>query len=162
MNEIERKFLVKQLPDLSSVEAVEYERHFIFTSDRLEIRVQKKGEKYEFERKVKISDLQRQGQKFEITKEEFEKFKELSIASIIRTAYFLDHIPPKLSVKIYHGKYEGLTRAEVEFKSEEEANLFNPFDWMGMEITNAPLGKDSKLITLSEKEFRELLVELKD
>ena len=51
-------------------------------------------------------------------------------------------------------------RAEIEFKSEYEAQNFKPFDWMGREITNTMLGKDSKLVQLSKEEFKKLLKEV--
>ncbi|HLC32946.1 MAG TPA: hypothetical protein VJJ82_03905 [Candidatus Nanoarchaeia archaeon] len=58
---------------------------------------------------------------------------------------------------MYHDKYEGLIRAGVEFKTLEEANKFTPLAWFGKEITENPLGRDSRLLDISTKEFEELL-----
>jgi CYTH domain-containing protein len=71
---------------------------------------------------------------------------------IIRERYDVSN-KPKISIQIYHGKYEGLVRAEVEFDSEEEARSFKPLNWMGIEMTDLPIARDAKLSTLTETEF---------
>lgn len=154
--EIERKFLIKKLPDLKWVQSIRYERHFIFRDKTSEIRVQKKWNDYEFERKSKTSELSSDKQKFKITESEFAYFKGLSKKSLIRESYLISS-NPEVSIKIYHWKFEWLIRIEVEFKSEEEAFNYIAPDWMGKEITSTPLGKDSKLLDLSEAEFKQLL-----
>jgi len=160
MKEIERKFLAKSLPDLSGKKCISYERYFLKIESDFEKRVQKKGDKYEKERKFKTSDLSRETEKQEISKEDFDALKKSASKSIIRDSYkILD--TPNITIKIYHGDYEGLVRVEVEFSSEEEAKNFQPYDWMGEEITHTVLGKDSKLIQLSKKEFKDLLDSLK-
>ena len=35
----------------------------------------------------------------------------------------------------FHGEYEGLLTAEIEFASEEEANTFRKPDWFGEDVT---------------------------
>ena len=54
MREIERKFLVKKKPDLSKEESINYERYFLKIESDFEERIQKKGDKYEKERKLNI------------------------------------------------------------------------------------------------------------
>ena len=153
MKEIERKWILNKLPEIGDQKTVVYSRYFLYIENGIEVRIQSKGSKYEFERKVESNDLTRTGTKFEITKEEFEHFKKISIGSIERESYKYEGI----SVKVYRGQLEGLIRAEVEFDSEEMANSFNPPAWFGKEITNTGLGKDKKLIRLSKEEFRKLL-----
>ena len=41
-----------------------------------------------------------------------------------------------------------------EFTSKENANKFTPPSWMGEEITDTPLGRDSRLLDLTEEEFK--------
>lgn len=160
MKEIERKFLVKDLPDLSKKEFISYERYFLKIESNFEERIQKKGDKYEKERKFKTSDLSRELEKQEISKEDFYILKKSASKSIIRDSYKISD-NPNITIKIYHGDYEELVRAEVEFLSEEEAKSFQPYDWMGREITNTNLGKDAKLIQLNKREFKDLLASLK-
>jgi CYTH domain-containing protein len=154
--EIERKWLVKELPYLSDKIPVLYERHFLFIGNGIEIRIQKKGDKYEFERKEEISDLSRTDQKFEISSEEFEELKKLSKKSLIRESFFIDD-NPEITLKVYKGDYEGLIRVEVEFNSEEEAQAFKPLKWFGEEITHTVIGKDKNLVELSKDEFLKLI-----
>ncbi len=160
MQEIERKFLAKSLPDLSGKECISYERYFLKIESSFEERIQKKGDKYEKERKFKTSDLSRETEKQEISKEDFDVLKKSASKSIIRDSYKISD-NPNTTIKIYHGDYEGLVRVEVEFFSEKDAKNFHPYDWMGKEITNTQLGKDAKLIQLSKKEFKDLLDSLK-
>ena len=161
MQEIERKFLVKKLPDLSKNECISYERYFLKIESDFEERIQKKGDNYELERKVNKSDLSRKTEKKEMSKKDFDTLKKSAVSkSIIRDSYNISG-NSTITIKIYHGDYEGLVRAEVDFFSEEEAKNFQPYDWMGKEITNTQLGKDSKLIQLTRKKFKDLLDSLK-
>lgn len=154
--EIERKFLVKTMPNIDGLESFLYERYFLFRNENVEIRIQKKGEKYEFERKEKENNLSSNKQKFEISKEEFDKLKENSKESLVRKSYLLSK-SPEISLKIYHGRFEGLKRIEVEFEDEISAKNFLLPNWFGEEITNTPLGKDSKLLDLTQEEFENLI-----
>lgn len=152
--EIERKFLIKKLPDISGITPIRYERYFLKNEDGIEERVQKKGNKYEYESKRLISELERTRDKKEISEEEFEKLKLKGGEAIIRDGYALDD---RVSIKIYHGRFAGLKRAEIEFGTVEEAKEYQPESWMGKEITATPLAKDSTLLRLSPAEFQSIL-----
>lgn len=154
--EIERKWLIQNMPDLNDYDHSSYERYFIFLSEDVEIRVQKVNDKYELERKVNVNELSRNEFKCNITKEEFEHFKSLSSKKIIRDAY-TSKDDPGLSIKIYHGEYEGLNRVEVEFNNEEEARMYLPLVWFEKEITGSELGRDKMLVNLNKEEFIKLL-----
>lgn len=157
-NEIERKFLIKRMPDLSNFESVIYERYYIFRNDIVEMRVQRKGEKFEIERKEMVSGLSAKKTKLVISEPEFEKLKQLGGESILREGFFIS-FNPDVSIKIYHGKYEGLKKIEVEFSSEAEARAFQIPDWYGEEITDSIVSRDSKLLDLNEEEFKNFLEE---
>lgn len=153
MRETERKWILPQLPDIGNQKPIKYERHFLYIGEGIEIRIQKKGSKFEFERKVKATGLTRTGQKFEITEDEFNNLKQYSTGSIIRESYKLNEI----SIKVYSGKYKGLIRAEVEFDSEQKAEKFSPPEWFGKEITDSVFGKDNYLVRLSSSDFKKIL-----
>ncbi|HBY19578.1 MAG: hypothetical protein A2Y24_06535 [Clostridiales bacterium GWE2_32_10] len=51
--EIERKFILKSLPEMDLGVKVEYKRYFIYSNNGIEMRVQQKGNKFELERKEK-------------------------------------------------------------------------------------------------------------
>ncbi len=155
-SEIERKFLVTTMPDLSGQEPIRYERYYLSRTENIEERIQKKGDAYEHEKKERVSDLEHRKEKRPITQEEFESLRAGTSDAIIRDSFKVSE-NPDITIKIYHGKYEGLLRAEVEFESLEEAQAFIPSEWMGKEITGTPLGKDSSLLDLSEEQFKEML-----
>src|SRR5579872_5953286 len=119
MKEIERKFLVKKMPDLSGHASVRYERYFLYKDGRVEMRIQQKGNRFEFERKMILSGLSSEKMKFEITRPEFEALKKIAGHSLIRDSYQLSD-EPQISLKVYQGKFVGLIRAEAEFSSEKE------------------------------------------
>lgn len=156
MHEIERKFLTSQLPDISNLIGIEYERYFLKVSDIEEIRIQKKWHKYEQEIKKEKNILTSQKEKKEISQKDFELLKQQSIGKIVRTSYIIKKIP-LTTLKVYHGKHKGLTRIEVEFSSEQEAKNFKPESWYGKEITNSPLWKDKNIIQLNLQDFKTLL-----
>ncbi len=64
---------------------------------------------------------------------------------------------PKISIKIYKGIFEGFIRVEVEFESETNAKSFIIPNWFDKEITGTALSKDSRMIFLSDSEFKNIL-----
>lgn len=155
-NEIERKFFVKEMPDLSGKEALQYERYFLERGNGVEERITKVGDKYFYEKKVELSELERTKEKKEISEEEFNELKQKASGAIIREK-FLIYENPEITLAIYHGRFEGLVRAEVEFDTEDEAKAFIPPSWMGEEMTGLPIARDSKLLDLSDEEFKGFL-----
>ena len=158
MEKITRKFLLKDLPDLEKKTPIHFERYFIEGDDGNETRIQRKGDKFELETILNDSGLSRIIEKAYITEEEFNSLKEESSKAIIRDSYLFSK-NPKISIKVYHENFDGLVRAEVDFKDEAEAKSFVPLEWFGEEITNSDLGRDKKLIELSKEEFLSLLPE---
>ncbi|MEY4602349.1 MAG: hypothetical protein RL292_290 [Candidatus Parcubacteria bacterium] len=156
-NEIERKFFVKEMPDLSGITPLHYERYFLLRGDGREIRISKVNDLYFYEDKSEVSALERIRSKKEITEQEFEKFRQDASEAIIRERYDISS-NPDISIQIYHGKFEGLIRVEVEFNSEDEAKAFIPLFWMGKEMTGLPIARDSKLLDLTNNEFKKNLI----
>ena len=155
--EIERKFLVKDLPDISGIQPIVYERYYLKSEGDTVVRIQKKNNKYEYETKKTISDLEHEKNKHAIAESEFEDLKVGNDANeIIRESYELS-LNPNVSIKIYHGRFEGLMRVEVEFSTKEEAEKYVPPSWMGEEITTTSLGADAWLLHLSQDEFERLM-----
>lgn len=159
MQTIERKFLVKRLPNLSNISPIHYERYILSIKYGKERRIQRVGNQYELE-EVEIlaneSVLSRNIVKRVISSKEFKELQKDSIGDINRDSYLISQ-DPNLTLKIYKGKYKGLIRVEVKFKSEEVARSFKSLDWLGEEITKSPLGRDSELVKLSQEDFKNLL-----
>ncbi len=159
--EIERKFLIEKMPDLSTLKPIHYERYFIRSDESVQERIQRKGEKCEIEVKTVVPGagnfLMHKKEKRSLTEEQFEILKQgKEDRGIVRDSYQVS-INPNISIKVYHGKFELLVRAEVEFESEEAASSYIPESWMGKEITNFSLGMDSKLIEMSAQDFEVML-----
>ncbi|MDQ5962197.1 MAG: hypothetical protein QG653_4 [Patescibacteria group bacterium] len=160
-NEIERKFLVQKMPKLRGITPVLQERYFIQSGDLVEEGFKRKGRVFEHELKIAITPDERTREVVVITKDEFEKFKPKNGHIIYRDSYPISK-KPLLSIKKYKGDYEGLVLAEVEFDSHEEAEKWRPLKWMGAEVTDTPLGKDSSLILLSRKKFKGILGDIEE
>ncbi len=152
-NEIERKFFVREMPDLSGLEPLHYERYFLKHEDGVEERISKVNDKYVYERKTEVSALERSREKKELSEQEFNQLKEKASEAIIRERYTISS-NPDIAIQIYHGRFEGLVRAEVEFETKEEAESFIPLPWMGKEMTELPIARDSKLLDLKAGELQ--------
>lgn len=154
--EIEKKYLVKQMPNLKNIKPIRYERYYINDNIDNQIRVQKKADKFILETKTKISDMEYKKEKQEIIEKEFLKLIKDCKKVIIRDSYLINE-NPNITIKIYQGIYKGLIRAEVEFNNEYEYNNFEIPEWFGKDITNTELGMDARLIKLDREDFLEIL-----
>ena|SRR3989338_2051436 len=154
--EIERKFFVKNMPDLSGLKSILDERYYLYSNSGIELRFQKHGEMYELERMAEYANLSRTQEKIEITQNEFEALQQFGKGPLIRESYLITK-NPQITIKIYHGRFEGLVRAEVEFESLNQAQQFQPPDWFGREMTDMPIAKDANLVDLANEEFHALL-----
>jgi len=154
--ETERKFLIQRMPDLWDFTCISYERYFLENNENHEIRIQKKWNKYEYEKKSSLNTLSAKKIKKQISCKEFENLKEKCRNGILRDSYKISQ-HPDISIKIYHWRFEWLSRVEVEFDSLENAENFIPLTWFWKEITDSPLWRDSKLIKLPQEKFHELI-----
>lgn len=150
--EIEKKYLIRKMPNLDKFSKLEYERYFISDDPKNQVRVQRKNDIYEIEKKIEIASNEYKKEKKKITKAEFDKLITDCNNVIKRDSYLICE-SPNITIKIYHGKYEGLARVEVEFLSRDELENFEVPDWFGREITNDDIGMDARLIKLSRDEF---------
>ena len=159
MNRFERKFFVKTIPELSpNLKVTRYDRHFLENKVNNQIRIQSKDGLFELEKVFVISQHQRKIEKKKITEKEFVELSKKSIGHISRDSYSISENPP-ITLKVYHGQFKGLRRVEVIFSSLEQSERFSPPDWFGREITGSPLSRDSELLNLNLKVFKQLLIE---
>lgn len=161
-HEIERKFLIQRMPKISGIRPELQERYFLQHGDLAEERIQKKGNVYEYELKMAVSPREWRREKRFISETEFRDLATRTPKVLLRESYSISKKNPRISIKKYKGDYSGLELAEVEFDSLEEAEMFEPFDWMGNEITNTPLGRDSRLMCLDREHFITLIDTFKE
>lgn len=154
--EIERKFIITELPDLGGLEKISYERHFLYIDEFSEIRIQKKWKIYEFERKVTKNILTAEKVKFEISEREFLALKKWSIWEVFRDSYKILGTPD-MSLKIYHWALEWFMRVEIEFDSFEDSGSFMTPKWFGEEITGELWARDSSIFQMTFKELKKMI-----
>lgn len=157
--EIERKFLIdkKKLPkELESYPHNKLEQAYIITEPVLRIR--QKDAEYILTYKGP-GFLKREEEEFPLTKEAYEKLLTKTEGNIItKTRY---KIPEKdnlvIELDIFHGLFEGLYLAEVEFPDEETANSYTPPEWFKKEVTTESAFHNSTLSSMKEAEIKALI-----
>lgn len=143
--EIERKFIVdvNNIPyDLSSKKYYEITQTYINYSPEIRVRkiIYGNEEFYKMTIKRYVNDeaLTREETEFYITKEEYEETVVNNIGNtILKNRYqFEDENGTLLALDIFKGDLEGLAYLEIEFESEQEANLYVIPSWVVKEVTN--------------------------
>ncbi len=133
--EIERKYLVKTLPDdLETYPYKEIEQGYLSTNPV--VRIRRSNEKYILTYKGS-GMMVREEYNLPLTKESFEHMKPKADGIFIEKRRYLIPYNEKLTVEldIFRGELEPLILAEVEFDTEEEANSFIPPEWFGEDVT---------------------------
>lgn len=143
--EIERKFLIKNLPEnLDNFTHYEIRQGYISTDPT--IRLRQKDNNYILT--VKSAGLmKKQEYELDLTEEQFNRlWKKTEGNTIEKTRYIVplnDNL--KAELDIYKGPLSGFMNVEVEFSSTKEAILFDAPDWFGQEVTQDPRYSNSSL-----------------
>ena len=142
--EIERKFLLKELPnDLESYPVRHLEQGYLCTGPV--VRIRKDNDKYELTYKGKGS-MVREEYNLPLTKEAYEHLRgKIDGRLITKRRYMIPFENSTIELDIFEGDLAPLTLAEVEFSSEEEANNFVAPDWFAEDVTFSKLYHNSFL-----------------
>lgn len=146
--EIERKFLIKKLPDnLTSYKARKIEQAYLCTDPV--VRVRRDNDDYYLTYKSR-GMIVREEYNLPLTKEAYGHLLAKADGNIItKTRY---EIPEKdnltIELDVFEGKFDGLLLAEVEFASEEEALDYIPPEWFGEDVSNSTKYHNSTLSRL--------------
>ena len=146
--EIERKFLIKKLPDnLTSYKARKIEQAYLCTDPV--VRVRRDNDVYYLTYKSK-GMIVREEYNLPLTKEAYRHLLAKADGNIItKTRY---EIPEKdnltIELDVFEGKFDGLLLADVEFASEEEALGYIPPEWFGEDVSNSTKYHNSTLSRL--------------
>lgn len=142
--EIEKKFLVKELPDLSNYEYVDIQQGYLSTSPV--VRIRRKNDNYILT--YKGSGLMaREEIEAALTKEAYEHLlTKIDGYPITKRRYLIPLEPYTIELDIFSGHMEGLIMAEVEFPSIEAAEGFTPPTWFGQEVTQDRRYHNSNMI----------------
>lgn len=146
--EIERKYLVKELPkNLENYPCKEIEQGYLNTDPV--VRIRRFNDKYILTYKGK-GLMVREEYNLPLNAESFAHLKEKIDGRLIQKHRYLIPYDEKYTIEldIFGGDLAPLQLAEVEFKTEEEANSFMPPEWFGEDVT---FSTDYHNSTLSQK-----------
>lgn len=133
--EIERKYLIKSLPEnLSSYSFHLIEQGYLCTNPV--VRVRREDDSYYMTYKG-AGLMSREEYNLPLNKEAYDHLIKKADGNIITKKRWLIPIEHGLTIEldIFEGCFDGLIIAEVEFDSEAEANDFTPPDWFGEDVT---------------------------
>ena len=148
--EIERKFLVKELP-----EALEtYPRHQIqqaYISTNPVLRLRRWDESYILTYKGP-GLLAREEHEFPLSQESYEHLLTKAEGnSITKDRYCIPFLEYTIELDVFASPFAPLVLAEVEFPDEKAANAFQPPEWFGEEVTYDPAYTNAALSVRKEE-----------
>lgn len=133
--EIERKFLIKSLPDnLEEYPFHQIEQGYLNTDPV--IRIRREDEKYYLTYKSK-GLLAREEYNLPLSEDAYAHLLPKIDGRLIAKKRYLIPIDSKLTIEldIFERDLAPLILAEVEFSTEEEAKAFTPPEWFGEDVT---------------------------
>lgn len=133
--EIERKYLLKEIPKLSGYEYHKIEQAYLCTDPV--VRVRQEDDTYYMTYKGK-GMLAREESNLPLNKEAYEHLKKKKDGNLIAKTRYLIPIGKDglvAEVDVFEKPFAPLVMAEVEFLSEEQAKTFQPPEWFGEEVT---------------------------
>ncbi len=161
--EIERKFLIKNIPhNLENYEKHEIKQGYLCTEPVLRIR--QLDETYIIT--YKSNGLRtRIEEEMPLTKNSFEHLLSKTDGNIIhKTRYIIPDEQSNLTIELdcFHGIFEGLWLAEVEFPTEATADQYAPVRWFAKDVTYDGAYHNSNLSSMSQSDIASLIKECQD
>lgn len=155
--EIERKFLIKKLPEHINSYPCDMIRQAYICTDPV-IRIRQKNDQYILT--VKSSGLlAREEVEFPLKGDSFINLMNKAEGNIIEKKRY--RIPEKdgltIELDIFQGVFEGFIMAEVEFPDLDRAAAYTAPSWFGKEVTKDPRFHNSALSRLDPQGIREFL-----
>ncbi len=133
--EIERKYLVRRLPDdLSKYEAKKIAQGYLCTDPV--VRIRRSNDNYYMTYKGD-GLMVREEYNLPLTREAYEHLLPKIDGLLIAKTRYLIPLTDRLTAEldVFEGVLSALTLVEVEFDSVEEANAFVPPEWFGEDVT---------------------------
>lgn len=142
--EIERKFLINTLPDITHIAFQTIRQAYI--SVEPVIRIRQANERYFLTIKSK-GNIAREEYEIEITETEFNRLLAKKEGNIIaKKRYFIPlSFTLTAELDIFEGDLAPLKTVEVEFPTHEAALSFTPPDWFGADISYDAHYKNNRL-----------------
>ena len=133
--EIERKYLLRQLPEhLETYPSHRIEHGYLCTAPV--VRIRRQDEEYWLTYKSK-GLMVREEYNLPLTREAYLHLRPKTDGILICKTRYLIPLGGGLTAEldVFHDDYEGLFLVEVEFPSEEAAEAFLPPEWFGEDVT---------------------------
>ena len=131
--EIERKFTIKELPDLGSYAYKKLTQAYLNTDPV--IRIRREDNEYFLTYKGK-GLLAREEHNLPLNEESFCHLLPKADGLVIsKTRYLIPYESYTIELDIFDGDLAPLIMAEVEFESEEDAHAFIPPTWFDQDVT---------------------------
>ena len=141
--EIERKFLVGDVPYGLAKEVIKIRQGYIFDAMHGVLRVRQSDDDYFLTLKGKNDGISRIELEFAITPTQGEMlFDQMVTESLEKTRYVIGYTGDDWEVDVFHGKLEGLVLAEVELENENQEILIP--HWIDKEVSDNPFFYNSK------------------
>lgn len=135
--EIERKFLLRRLPDaLTEYPHEEIEQGYLAVErGGVQVRLRKKGPVRSLTYK-RGNKLAREEREIRLSAEQFDALWPATEGRrLTKVRYDVPWRTLVIEVDVYRGRHDGLIVAEVEFADEKACHEFAPPDWLGDEIS---------------------------
>lgn len=148
--EIERKFLVRQLPKnlIPKKGELILQGYLAIDSNGTEVRLRQRGNKY-YQTVKSAGQVVRHEWEIGIAKNQFDALWPATIGRRLeKTRFKIPYANKIIELDIFTGRLKGLVLAEVEFPTKAEAKRFKPLVWLGQEVTNDDKFKNKNLIKL--------------
>ena len=136
--EIERKFLVKELPDnLDTYDSVLIEQAYLCTDPV--IRIRKEDDSF-YLTCTGDGMLAREETNLPMEEKTYRHLLTKAEGTILTKRRYRIPLSSELTVELdlFRGEWEGLVIAEVEFPDLDAAHCFTPPSWFGEEVTYDP------------------------
>ena len=143
--EIERKFLIKELPADLETYPKEHILQGYLCKDPV-VRVRTQGERYILTYKG-VGLMAREEYNLPLNEAAFRHLIEKADGRRIeKTRYKIPDGDYTIELDIFEGEHAPLILAEVEFPSVEEARAYQPPAWLGEDVTSDPGYHNSNMI----------------
>lgn len=138
--EIERKFLIKEMPDLTKYESKKLIQGYLSTKPT--VRVRREDDEYYMTYKGE-GYIAKEEYNLPLTKESFEHLIKKADGNIISKTRYLIPLGKNTEgseltaeLDVFDAPFAPLAFVEVEFPTLEEANSFIPPLWIGEDVTD--------------------------
>lgn len=161
--EIERRFLIKQLPkDLEKHQKRLIEQYYLKAESDMQIRVRRVDGKECFVTQKRAIGMIREEHEDKVSVDVFDAMHPASVSkTIFKTRYLIPYQKLTIELDVFAGFLEGLSIAEIEFPDVEGANGFVPLDWFAREVTD-DVDYSNRTLAVNGLPNRQHIVDAKD